>query len=171
MEDHEMSSESSNATRRQVLKAAVAVVCCQKLTALPASASTTTSVDQITDVNATAATNMFRFEPDLVTLEPGGEISFLNSRADHTVHTIPELWPAHTPKVAIAHKPEAIVRFDREGFYGFRCRRHGQYGMVMLVVVGKPGGAEAFKESVETMRAKPREKTAFLNLLDRYAHA
>ena len=163
-----MSSDSSNSSRRQVLKAAVAVICCQKLTALPAAALTRTSVDQITDVSATAATNMFRFEPDLVTLDPGGEVSFLNSRSDHTVHTIPELWPARTPKVAIAHKPEAVVRFEREGFYGFRCRRHGQYGMVMLVVVGKPQGAEAFRTSIETMRAKARERTAFIDLLDRY---
>ena len=163
-----MSSKPSNSTRRQVLKTAVAVICCQKLIALPSSASTSTSVDQITDAQATAATNMFRFEPDLVTLDPGGEVTFLNSRSDHTVHTIPELWPAHTPPVAIAHKPEAVVRFDRAGFYGFRCRRHGQYGMVMLVVVGQPGGAPEFRASIETMRAKARERTAFLDLLDRY---
>lgn len=164
-----MSSDSSNSSRRQVLKAAVAVICCQKLAALPAAASARTSVDQITDVSATAATNMFRFEPDLVTLDPGGEVAFLNSRSDHTVHTIPELWPAHTPKVAIAHKPEAVVRFDREGLYGFRCRRHGQYGMVMLVAVGRPDGLDEFRAKIETMRARPRERTAFLDLVDRYA--
>ena len=98
-----MSSDSSNSSGRQVLKASVAVICCQKLTAFPAGASTTMSVDQITDVNASAATNMFRFEPDLVTLDPSG--------------------------------------------------------------------AEAFRASIETMRAKARERTAFIDLLDRYTHA
>ena len=163
-----MISDPSGSTRRQVLKTAVAVLCCAGVKAGPASASSSKTVDQITDPTATAAENMFRFEPDFVTLSPGDELTFLNSRSDHTVHSVPELWPEGVPMVKIAHKKEAGVRFDREGFYGFRCRRHGQYGMVMLVVVGRPGGAADLRPVLETMRAKTRERAGFARLLDRY---
>ncbi len=166
-----MTSDLSTSTRRQVLKTAVAVLCCSGMTGGAANARASQTVDQITDPHATAATNMFRFEPDFVTLSPGDELTFLNSRSDHTVHSVPELWPDGVPLVKIAHKKEASVTFDREGFYGFRCRRHGRYGMVMLVVVGRPGGADELREAIETMRAKPRERTGFTGLLDRYQSA
>lgn len=121
-----MVSEFSGSTRRQVLKTAVAVLCCSAAKNVAANTRPSTTVDQITDPKATAATNMFRFEPDFVTLSPGNELTFLNSRADHTVHSVPELWPAGVPVVKIAHEKEVVLSFDREGFYGFRCRRHGQ---------------------------------------------
>lgn len=111
---------------------------------------------------------MFRFEPDFVTLSAGDELSFLNSRSDHTVHSVAELWPEGEPLVKIAHKKEVTVRFTREGFYGFRCKRHGQYGMVMLVVVGNPGSADGLRPVVRDMKAKPKERAGFIRLIDHY---
>lgn len=161
-----MTTSRGATTRRRVLKGAVAVLCCPNAVA---AASGSVTVDQITDVNASAAHGMFRFEPDLLQLSPGDELVFLNSRADHTVHTVPELWPEGVAKVALAHKPEARVVFEREGVYGFRCRRHGQYGMVMLVVVGRPKSLESLGETIQDMRAKPRERAAFMKLAERVA--
>lgn len=168
---------SKTTTRRKVLQVAVAVICCPAAAAQATenasskSAAERLTVDQITDVSATAATGMFRFEPDLLKLSPGDELVFLNSRSDHTVHTVPELWPDGVAPVAIAHKPEAKVVFEREGFYGFRCRRHGQYGMVMLVVVGQPEDTAGLQETIRKMRAKSRERRAFLKLADRIEQA
>lgn len=163
-----MASNSRKSTRRQVLGTVVAVACCSSVAAKAARNTNPNTVDQITDVRATAATNMFRFEPDLVRLSPGEELTFLNSRGDHTVHSVPEIWPEGVPPVAIAHRPEVTIRLEREGFYGFRCRRHGQYGMVMLAVVGAPIGTGALRTAMETRRPRDRERIAFLNLLDRY---
>lgn len=157
--------EDSTSTRRQVLKTAAVLTCCA---AGAASASPSNRVDQITDPTSSAAKNMFRFEPDLVRLSPGDELVFLNSRGEHTVHSVPELWPEGADPVGISNQDEAVVRFDREGIYGLRCKRHGQYGMVMLVAVGNPGGAAEVRQTVETMRAKKREKSGFAALLDRY---
>lgn len=39
----------------------------------------------------------------------------------------------------------------------------------MLVVVGRPGNADALRPTIETMRAKPRERAGLQDLLDRYA--
>lgn len=155
-------------TRRQALKTAVSVLCCSCLGAGSAGAGQPRTVDQITDPGATAANNMFRFEPDFVTLSAGDELSFLNSRSDHTVHSVAELWPEGEPLVKIAHKKEVTVRFTREGFYGFRCKRHGQYGMVMLVVVGNPGSADGLRPVVRDMKAKPKERAGFIRLIDHY---
>ncbi len=165
MTRRESSTTSKATTRRHTLKVAVAILCCPMSAAR---ATSTTRGDQVTNVNASAAHGMFRFEPDLVRLSPGDKPVFLNSRSDHTVHTVPELWPEDVPPVAVAHKPESNLSFEREGLYGFHCRRHGQYGMVMLVVVGPPTERETLREAVGTMRANPRERSAFLNLLGRY---
>lgn len=163
-----MASDRSDATRRKVLQTAVAVLCCTATKSIAATTSSATTIDQITDVGSTAAKDMFRFEPNFVKLLPGDELVFLNSKSQHTVHSVSELWPEGSERVSIAHQPEAVVTFDREGFYGFRCKRHGQYGMVMLVVVGSPENARETRSIVETMRAKKRERDGFAELLDRY---
>ena len=163
-----MTSNKTRSNRRQVLQAAIAVLCCSSLKPRMAAAETVIEVDQITDPRATAATNMFRFEPDLVQLSPGDVVAFLNSRADHTVHSVPELWPEGVEEVRIGGKKRVEVRFDREGFYGFRCQRHGQYSMVMLVVAGEPRVTPELRKVVETMRAKDRERSGFFRLLDLY---
>lgn len=156
-----------NSTRRQVLKTAVVVACCACGQSAFAGASSLNQVDQITDPTSSAAKQMFRFEPNFIRLSAGDELVFLNSRGEHTVHSVPELWPDGADTVGISNQDEAVVRFEQEGIYGFRCKRHGQYGMVMLVVVGNPGDAHEFRAVLETMKAKKREIASFADLLDR----
>lgn len=151
-------------TRRRAIQTITAICCC----ASSAAVARPRAVDQITDAKATAATNMFRFEPNFLPVAVGEEVAFLNSRGEHTVHSVPQLWPAKKPPVAISNQPEARVIFEEEGFYGFRCRRHGQYGMVMLVVAGAPGASKNAVAAIEEMRARPREKKAFADLIARY---
>lgn len=151
-------------TRRRALQTITAVCCC----AGSAAAARPRAVDQITDSNATAATDMFRFEPNLLMVSPGEEVAFLNSRGEHTVHSVRQLWPSEMPPVAISNQREAKVTFQAEGFYGFRCRRHGQYGMVMLVVAGKMKDSDQALAMIDEMRARKREKQAFAALIARY---
>ena len=91
------------------------------------------TVDQITDSSATAASGMFRFAPDLVRIAPGEAITFLNSRGSHTINTQKGLWPEGVPEIDISGQQRAAIVFDHPGLYGVTCRRHGKYGMVMLV--------------------------------------
>ncbi len=166
-----MRDEKADPSRRRVLQTAVAVLCCGGAGVDAAMGSQAKTVDQITDPTTTAAKNMFRFEPNFVALSPGDELVFLNSTAEHTVHSVKQLWPSGSPPVKIFNKKEAKVRFDREGFYGFRCQRHGPYGMVMLVVVGHPQNTREIRSIVETMPAKARERSGFMDLLNRYERA
>ncbi len=121
-------------------------------------------INQITDPGATAATGMFRFDPAIVYLNPGDAVVFLNSRGEHTVHSANPLWPDGKEHVAISNQRRAEVRFDEPGIFGFRCRRHGQYGMAMLVIVGDVTGVNDIDEQVAGMKARPREKQAFLSI-------
>ena len=123
-------------------------------------------VNQVTDPTATAATGMFRFDPPLVRLQPGEAIVFLNSRGQHTVHSVPQLWQDSMEPVSISNKKRVEVRFDEPGIYGLRCNRHGLYGMAMLVVVGDGGGITSIEDNISEMRASKVEKQAFRDLFE-----
>ncbi len=126
-------------------------------------------VDQITDVSATAASGMFRFVPDLVQIAPGDALVFLNSRGEHTVHSINGIWPEPTAPVAIHNAPELRIPFPEPGMYALRCARHGRYGMVMLVVVGdapEPDAARASLEGVKLARRERKQLEALIARLD-----
>ncbi len=92
-------------------------------------------VDQITDVMARSATQMFRFVPNLVCVDAGQSVRILNSRSQHTVHSVPELTPDGAETVAIVGEDVRDVVFDVPGIHGLACARHGRYGMVMIVAV------------------------------------
>ncbi|MET4104374.1 plastocyanin [Roseovarius sp. MBR-78] len=129
----------------------------------------TVSVKQLTDPKATAATGMFRFVPDLVMLDVGGGIVFFNSLAQHTVHSVPQIWPEGVAPVSIFNTPRVEVGLPVTGFYGFRCNRHGGYGMVMLAAVGAPPVPADIGKRVSNLRAERRERDAVLHLFERYA--
>ncbi|WP_421702738.1 plastocyanin/azurin family copper-binding protein [Aliiroseovarius sp.] len=125
-------------------------------------------VDQITDPGATAATGMFSFQPSVLRLEPGDKMVVLNSTGEHTVHSVPQLWPEDREPVKISNTPRTEVAFETPGVYGFRCARHGLYGMTLLVVVGDGGGVTDISEQIEAMRAGAKEKAAFRRLFQEY---
>ena len=92
-------------------------------------------VDQITDVAGRSPSEMFRFVPDAVCIEAGESVRFLNSRSQHTVHSVPALTPAGAETVSIVGAAVRDVVFDVPGIHGIDCARHGRYGMVMVVAV------------------------------------
>jgi len=125
-------------------------------------------VDQITDPGATAATGMFGFRPSVLRIQPGDRMVVLNSTGAHTVHSVPQLWPAVRDPVKISNAKRVEVAFDAPGIYGFRCARHGLYGMTLLVVVGDGLGITDISDEIEAMHAGPREKAAFRQLFQDY---
>lgn len=161
-----MTGDTARFSRRKAMQITIAASCCGT-----AAQAQTRRIDQVTDPMATAATGMFRFTPDLVMAEPHSTLNFLNSRGEHTVHSVPQLWPTGVPDVAISNQPEAVVTLLSDGLYAFRCKRHGQYGMVMLVVAGDPGDLSGVPDQIAQMRARDLEKQAFLALVERVASA
>lgn len=127
------------------------------------------TVDQITDSSATAASGMFRFAPDLVRIAPGESVTFLNSRGSHTVNTQRGLWPEGVPEIDISGQQRAEIVFDRSGLYGVTCRRHGKYGMLMLVAVGDATATADDLASVDELGISRRAKAGFRRLLSELA--
>jgi len=158
---------ASRLSRRHLLAGGAALALAGPETLRAGSHSVT--VEQITDPMATAATGMFRFVPDLISLSPGGDLAILNSLAHHTVHSLPAIWPETVPPVAIFNDPRALVRLPVPGFYGFRCARHGGYGMVMLAVAGDPAPPPDLPAILRALRAEQRERDAVAALFARYA--
>ncbi len=131
--------------------------------AMAAAASHT--VDQVTDFSVSSASGMFRFAPELVEIEPGETLTFLNSRGSHTVRSQVGFWPEDAPEVDISGQLKTDVTFDAPGLYGVTCRRHGKYGMVMLVAVGDVKAREADFERIEKLKANKRAKDGYKKLL------
>ncbi len=122
-------------------------------------------VQQITDPMATSAHQMFRFEPQIVRVDPGDTVTFRNSLSDHTVHSIRAIWPDGAPEVRISNQASASVTMEQPGVYGITCARHGQYGMVMLILVGE-GDLDAAAARVEKTRLSPTARREMHALIE-----
>lgn len=101
-------------------------------------AEKTIKVDQIIDLNALSADQIYRFEPNYLWLEPGETLHILNSLGNHTVTSLKGIWPEGVEPVDIAHQANTQLTLTQEGVYGFRCKVHGRHGMYAIVVVGSP---------------------------------
>lgn len=89
---------------------------------------------------------MMVFDPAFVRLKPGDSIKFLATDRGHNVETIKGMAPEGADYVKTTVGQEAVVTFDKEGVYGFKCAPHSMMGMVALVVVGdKRDNLEAAK--------------------------
>ena len=118
---------------------------------LPVCGADETIVDQITDLAVRLPTEMFRFVPDFVCIDAGQSVRFLNSRSQHTVHSVRELTPDGAEAFSIVGAAQHDITFDVPGIHGVDCARHGRYGMVMLVAV-RPFGRvpEAYRSAIES---------------------
>ncbi|QDG76152.1 plastocyanin/azurin family copper-binding protein [Labrenzia sp. PHM005] len=123
------------------------------------------TVDQITNFSVSSASGMFQFAPNLVRIEPGETLTFLNSRGAHTVKSQKGFWPEGAPEVDITGQLEADVVFDTPGLYGVTCRRHGKYGMVMLVAVGDVEPTQEDYEKISKLKASKSAKDGYQRLM------
>ncbi|MRI56069.1 pseudoazurin [Methylobacterium sp. DB1607] len=89
---------------------------------------------------------MMVFDPAFVRLKPRDRIKFVPADKGHNVETIKGMAPDGADYVKSVVGQEAVVTFEREGVYGFKCSPHYMMGMVALVVVGdKRDNLEAAK--------------------------
>ncbi len=94
-------------------------------------------VDQIVNVRASSALEMYYFRPGIVRIPVGGMVRFKHTVGDHTVISVPTMMPKGAEKIKLAHRSTADVTFKLPGIYGFICAIHGRFGMAMIVTVGE----------------------------------
>lgn len=107
-----------------------------RLHADPATEKPPIEVDQVIDVEATEAFEMFQFKPGLLRIPVGTRVRFLNMRGQHTVVSLRKMWPKDVPQIQLTNLSSTVISFNKPGVYPFTCKVHGRYGMVMLIAVG-----------------------------------
>lgn len=160
---HKLTTVLAKATRASLKPALALSMCAVAGYAMAAMADRT--VDQITNFSVSSASGMFQFAPNLVRIEPGETLTFLNSRGAHTVKSQKGFWPEGAPEVDITGQLEADVVFEKAGIYGVTCRRHGKYGMVMVVAVGDVEPTEEDYKKISELKANKRAKDGYQRLL------
>lgn len=85
------------------------------------------------------------FNPDILYVQPGDTINFVNMTS-HDAKTVEGLIPEGAQPFDSGIGNNISVKFDIEGTYGYVCVPHIGFGMVGLIVVGKPVDIDAKME-------------------------
>lgn len=82
------------------------------------------------------------FEPALVKVAPGDTVKFIPASKGHNVETIVGMLPTGATPVNGKINEEVVIKLDKPGIYGFKCKPHYGMGMVSMVVVGTPANQD-----------------------------
>jgi pseudoazurin len=85
------------------------------------------------------------FEPSFVQAAPGDSIKFVAVDQMHNAETLPEIWPEGAATFKGELSKDVSFTVEKEGVYGIKCLPHFAFGMMALVLVGKPVNAEQLK--------------------------
>lgn len=82
------------------------------------------------------------FNPDIAYIQPGDTVRFTNMTS-HLAASIDGLIPEGATPFAGKLGENLQVTLDKEGVYGYVCTPHLGFGMMGVIVVGKPTNLEA----------------------------
>ena len=109
------------------------------------------------------------FEPPVIKIKPGDSVKWIASNPGHNTASIDEMLPSGGQPWNGGLNEELVVKFDKEGVYGYKCTPHYILGMVGLVVVGdQSSNFSAISKTAEEIQTKfAVNKTRFSDYLDR----
>ena len=109
------------------------------------------------------------FEPPVIKVKPGDSVKWIASNPGHNTASIDEMLPEGSQSWNGGLNEELVVKFDKEGVYGYKCTPHYILGMVGIVVVGD--GSSNFdvvsKKALEIQENFAVNKTRFSEYLER----
>lgn len=79
---------------------------------------------------------MMVFEPAFVQAKIGDTVRFVPTNAGHNAETIPGMVPDGVEHSVGGMGQELVLKVDKPGLYGIKCKPHYSMGMVALVQVG-----------------------------------
>ena len=97
------------------------------------------------------------FEPDFLKVAVGDTITFEPVDPGHDAETIPEIWPDGVPHVQGQLSKPVSFTVTKDGVYGIKCAPHFAFGMMALIVAGKPVNAA----QVDAFKAPPMAQKRF----------
>ena len=115
-------------------RAAALVLAGLALTASPAAAKE----HQVKMLNK-GAQGLMVFEPAFIKIAPGDTVKFLATNKGHNAESVAGMAPAGGTTFKGKINEEIVVRFNKQGLYGYKCLPHVGMGMVGLVQVGGAG--------------------------------
>ncbi len=110
-----------------------AVALAAAATAVPAAAKE----HQVKMLNKGADGQLMVFEPAFIKVAPGDTVKFLATQKGHNAESVAGMAPAGGTTFKGKINEEIVVRFNKEGVYGYKCLPHVGMGMVGVVQVGK----------------------------------
>ena len=106
---------------------------------------------QVKMLNKGADGSLMVFEPAFLKIAPGDTVKFLATQKGHNAESVAGMAPAGTPAFKGKINEEIVVRFAKEGLYGYKCLPHVGMGMVGLVQVGKASNKAAAEAGAQKL--------------------
>jgi pseudoazurin len=117
---------------RFVSAAALCLSACVALAAVPAAAK-----DITVQMKNQGKDGMMVFEPAFVKASVGDTVHFVPTDKSHNAETIGGMVPAGVEPTVGGMNKEMVLKIDKPGVYGIKCKPHFAMGMVTLVQAGK----------------------------------
>ena len=76
------------------------------------------------------------FEPPVLTINPGDSVKWVSTNPGHNTASIDGMLPQGANPWNGGINEELVVKFDKEGIYGYKCTPHYILGMAGFIVVG-----------------------------------
>ena len=76
------------------------------------------------------------FEPPVLTINPGDSVKWVATNPGHNTASIDGMLPQGANPWNGGINEELVVKFDKEGIYGYKCTPHYILGMAGFIVVG-----------------------------------
>lgn len=109
------------------------------------------------------------FEPPVIKIKPGDSVKWIATNPGHNTASIDEMLPGGAKSWNGGLNEELVIKFDKEGVYGYKCTPHYILGMVGFVVVGD--GSSNFdvvsKKALEIQENFAVNKTRLSEYLER----
>jgi pseudoazurin len=112
---------------------------------VPLSAEARAAEHVVKMLNDNGKGELMTFEPSFVEAAPGDTIKFVAVDQMHNAETLPEIWPEGGAIFKGELSQDVTLTVEKEGIYGIKCLPHFAFGMMALVLVGKPVNADQLK--------------------------
>lgn len=94
----------------------------------------------------------FVFEPDFLHVQPGDSVQFVPTDPGHDAKSY--LVPKGAKGWVAGVSQGITVKLTKEGVYLYECRPHHTFGMLGVIVVGKPVNKAAAEKAAKAMEAE-----------------
>ena len=95
------------------------------------------------------------FEPPVLTINPGDSVKWVATNPGHNTASIDGMLPQGANTWNGGINEELVVKFDKEGVYGYKCTPHYILGMAGFIVVGNANSnLEAVKKAANDAQSK-----------------